>query len=64
MNIKISLILYILNMSVLSQSTIARKVTVSGIGIHTGEKVTMNILPAAPNTGIVFKRIDLDKTIL
>ncbi len=46
-------------MSVLSQSTIARKVTVSGIGIHTGDKVTMNILPAAPNSGIVFKRIDI-----
>ena len=36
----------------------------SGIGIHTGEKVNMNILPASPNTGIVFKRIDIKENNL
>ena len=46
-------------MSVLSQSTIANKISFSGIGIHTGKKVNINLLPSAPNTGIVFKRIDL-----
>ena len=46
-------------MSVLSQSTIASKISFSGVGIHTGERVNMNILPSSPNSGIVFKRIDL-----
>ena len=48
-------------MSVLSQSTIANKVSFSGVGIHTGMNVNVNILPASPNSGIVFKRIDLKK---
>ena len=48
-------------MSVLSQSTISKSVTFSGIGIHTGKKVKMNILPSTPNSGIIFKRIDLNK---
>ena len=46
-------------MSVLSQSTIANKVFFSGVGIHTGNKVKMSVLPSAPNSGIVFKRTDL-----
>ena len=46
-------------MSVLSQSTVAKKISISGIGIHTGKNVTINIIPASPNSGIVFKRIDL-----
>ena len=46
-------------MSLLSQSTIAKKVSFSGVGIHTGRYVHVNILPASPNSGIIFKRIDL-----
>ena len=46
-------------MSILSQSTIANKISFSGVGIHTGESVNMNILPSSPNSGIIFKRIDL-----
>ena len=46
-------------MSLLSQSTIAKKVSFSGIGIHTGMYVHVNILPASPNSGIIFKRTDL-----
>ena len=46
-------------MSILTQKTLSKKITFSGIGIHTGIKVNMNILPASPNSGIVFKRIDL-----
>ena len=48
-------------MSVLSQSTISDKVSFSGVGVHTGMNVSVNILPASPNSGIVFKRIDLKK---
>ena len=41
------------------QHTIKEAVAISGSGIHTGAFVTMQILPAAPNSGINFKRIDL-----
>ena len=47
-------------MSVLSQSTIASKISFTGVGIHTGKRVNINLLPSAPNTGIIFKRIDLE----
>ncbi|MEE3080245.1 MAG: UDP-3-O-acyl-N-acetylglucosamine deacetylase [Bdellovibrionota bacterium] len=43
----------------LNQRTIAKKVSVTGIGIHSGKKVTMNLYPADANTGVIFKRIDL-----
>ena len=46
-------------MSILTQKTVSKKISFEGIGIHTGEKVKLNILPSNPNTGIVFKRIDL-----
>ncbi len=41
------------------QRTIAAPITFSGKGLHTGELVTMTILPAEENRGIVFRRIDL-----
>ena len=48
-------------MSVLTQSTVANKISLSGIGIHTGKMVKINILPNSPNSGIIFKRTDLKK---
>ena len=48
-------------MSLLSQKTIARKISISGIGIHTGYKADVEILPSSPNSGIIFKRIDVKK---
>ena len=48
-------------MSILNQKTISKKLSFEGIGIHSGQKVKLDILPASPNTGIVFKRIDLKK---
>ena len=48
-------------MSLLSQKTIARKISISGIGIHTGYKADVEILPSLPNSGIIFKRIDVKK---
>ena len=48
-------------MSILTQKTILNKISIEGIGIHTGLKSNLNILPAEPNTGIIFKRIDLKK---
>ena len=46
-------------MSVLSQTTINNKVSFSGVGVHTGKSVNVNILPSPPNSGIIFKRIDI-----
>ena len=46
-------------MSILNQKTISKKISLSGVGLHTGRPVDLNLLPSAPNTGIVFKRTDL-----
>ena len=51
--------LYIFDVSILTQKTVSQKISFNGVGIHTGKKVNLNILPASPNTGITFKRIDL-----
>ena len=48
-------------MSVLNQKTIANSISMKGVGLHSGKKVSMKILPAEPNTGIVFKRTDIKK---
>ena len=48
----------------LTQKTLKNKISFSGIGIHSGNKVKLTINPAAPNTGIVFRRIDLNKNNL
>ncbi len=46
-------------MSFLNQKTIKEKISLDGIGLHTGKDVQLNLLPSEPNTGIIFKRIDL-----
>ena len=43
----------------LSQKTLNKSLEIKGIGLHSGKKVTLKILPAEPNTGIQFKRTDL-----
>jgi len=48
-------------MSILTQRTVAKKISIDGIGVHTGLKVNLDILPAHPNTGIIFKRVDIKK---
>jgi len=45
----------------LNQKTVSNTVTINGTGLHNGKKVTINILPALPNSGIQFKRIDIEK---
>lgn len=42
------------------QRTISQPVSFSGKGLHTGKVTTATVLPSEPNTGIRFKRIDLD----
>ena len=46
-------------MSLLNQKTIKKKVSFSGVGLHSGKIVKISINPSEPDTGIVFKRIDL-----
>ena len=46
-------------MSVLNQKTINKNISFKGIGLHSGLEVNLVIKPAEPNTGIVFKRVDL-----
>ena len=41
------------------QRTLKNVIRASGVGLHTGEKVLMTLRPAAPNTGVVFRRVDL-----
>src|ERR1044072_5212932 len=43
----------------MKQTTIKKAVTVEGVGLHTGQVVTMTFLPAAENHGIKFQRVDL-----
>jgi len=43
------------------QKTLQKEALASGIGLFTGEKVSVRICPAAPNTGLVFQRVDLSE---
>ncbi|MDC0419723.1 UDP-3-O-acyl-N-acetylglucosamine deacetylase [Candidatus Pelagibacter sp.] len=45
----------------LYQKTINNDVSIDGVGLHSGKQVNMRILPALPNSGIQFKRIDIPK---
>ncbi len=42
------------------QRTIAKEVILKGVGLHTGEDVTMKFVPAPENFGYAFKRVDLE----
>jgi UDP-3-O-[3-hydroxymyristoyl] N-acetylglucosamine deacetylase / 3-hydroxyacyl-[acyl-carrier-protein] dehydratase len=48
------------NACVLQQQTINSAVSYSGVGLHSGNRVTMTFLPAPPNSGIRFRRVDLE----
>ena len=48
-------------MSVLNQKTINKNIIFKGVGLHSGLVANMTIKPAEPNSGIIFKRIDLKK---
>jgi len=48
-------------MSLLNQKTIKNEVRFEGEGLHSGKKVNLSIKRSEPDTGIVFKRVDLDK---
>jgi UDP-3-O-[3-hydroxymyristoyl] N-acetylglucosamine deacetylase len=45
------------------QRTIKQLVKTTGVGVHSGQKVELTLRPAAPNTGIVFRRVDLSPPV-
>ena len=47
----------------IKQCTIKDSVTALGVGLHKGEKVRLTLRPAPANTGIIFRRVDLDPVV-
>ena len=47
----------------LRQRTLKTVIRATGVGLHTGDKVYMTLRPAAENTGVVFRRVDLDEPV-
>jgi len=48
---------------VLRQRTIKSLVRTQGVGLHSGQRVELTLRPAAPNTGIIFRRTDLPEPV-
>jgi UDP-3-O-[3-hydroxymyristoyl] N-acetylglucosamine deacetylase/3-hydroxyacyl-[acyl-carrier-protein] dehydratase len=48
------------NLGVLHQQTLNKPASFSGVGLHSGNRVNMKFLPAPGNTGIRFRRVDLE----
>jgi len=46
-------------MSYLKQKTVKSSVNFSGVGLHTGLRTNLTVLPGEPDSGVVFKRVDL-----
>jgi UDP-3-O-[3-hydroxymyristoyl] N-acetylglucosamine deacetylase len=47
----------------IKQRTLKQSVSAMGVGLHIGEKVQVTLRPAPANTGIVFRRVDLDPVV-
>src|SRR5918999_2556780 len=47
----------------LKQRTLKSLIRASGVGLHTGQKVRLALRPAPPDTGVVFRRIDLSAPV-
>src|SRR5690554_5736060 len=47
----------------ISQRTLKNVIRATGVGLHSGEKVFLTLKPAAPNSGIVFRRVDLNPVV-
>ena len=45
------------------QRTLRNLIRATGVGLHTGDKIYLTLRPAAPNVGIVFRRVDLPKPV-
>nr|WP_245959543.1 UDP-3-O-acyl-N-acetylglucosamine deacetylase [Orbus hercynius] len=47
----------------MKQRTLKQKIQATGVGLHTGKKVTLTLRPAPENTGIIYRRMDLDPAV-
>lgn len=47
----------------IAQRTLKNAIRATGVGLHSGEKVYLTLKPAAPNTGIIFRRTDLNPVV-
>lgn len=47
----------------IKQCTLRNSIRATGIGLHTGQQICLTLRPAAPNTGITFRRIDSAETV-
>ena len=47
----------------LTQRTLQNPIKAFGVGLHTGNPIILKILPAPTDTGIIFKRVDLDPVV-
>ncbi|MCD2449041.1 UDP-3-O-acyl-N-acetylglucosamine deacetylase [Methylicorpusculum oleiharenae] len=47
----------------IKQRTLKNTIRATGVGLHTGDKVYVTLRPAEPNTGIRFRRVDLDEPV-
>jgi UDP-3-O-[3-hydroxymyristoyl] N-acetylglucosamine deacetylase len=47
----------------LRQRTLKSSIRATGVGLHSGRKVFLSLLPAGPDTGIVFRRLDLERPV-
>lgn len=47
----------------LKQRTLKKVISATGVGLHTGDKVTLTLRPATPDTGIIFRRVDLPEPV-
>ena len=47
----------------IKQRTLKNVIRATGVGLHTGRKVVLTLRPAAPDSGIVFRRADLDPPV-
>ncbi len=47
----------------IKQRTLKNTIRATGVGLHTGQKIYLTLRPSAPNTGIRFRRIDLDEPV-
>lgn len=48
---------------VIRQRTLKNTIRATGVGLHTGKKIFLTLRPAAVDTGIVFRRVDLDEPV-
>ena len=47
----------------LAQRTLTNPIKASGVGLHSGRKITIKLLPAPEDTGIIFQRVDCDPAV-